>query len=377
MKYTFFITQRCNLACDYCYVQKRPARMSRYVAKQGVDFAFARTPAEEKLEVGFFGGEPLLEFDRVRDVTDIIEDHTHYAPERVELTVVSNGTVFSPTIATFLKDHRITLGISCDGPPRVQDAHRRFANGRTSSAQVEETVRAALAEGVPPLVNAVYGPDTVSSLPETVAYFSSLGLRQIYLNPDFTANWSEADVRRLRASYASVAAFYMDCYRRGDRHFISLLDSKITVILRGGYQPLERCRMGRGEFAFTPEGRIYPCERLVGDGSGGDHCIGDLEHGLDFSRLACRAKPGASVNEACLTCGIRSHCMNWCGCSNYFASGYYNRVNAFLCASERASVEVAFEALQTLEKELGPTFHDHLGGDCQLCSVGPGERSEA
>jgi uncharacterized protein len=182
-----------------------------------------------------------------------------------------------------------------------------------------------------------------------------------YLNPDFTAHWTGVALDRLAAHYAEVADLYVEYYRRGDPHFISLLDGKIAVLLRGGYSPLERCRMGRGEFAFTPEGRIYPCERLVGDGTDG-HCLGSLEEGIHIERMLCRQAPGESRNRECTSCGLRPYCMNWCGCSNYFTSGFYNRVSPFLCASEKASIKVAFDVFRTLEEEQGGDFYEQLAG---------------
>jgi len=371
MKFTFFVTQRCNLACDYCYIRKRAARMGEGVAKKAVDFAFGQASETEELDFGFFGGEPLLEFGILQGLTHLVERHPLFSARRVTLSVVTNGTVFSPQIANFLLDHNINLCVSCDGPPSVHDLHRRFPSGRGSSVRVEATIRKAIALGVPPLVNAVYAPNTVRFLPETVEYFSSLGLRRIYLNPDFSAAWTKEDIRPLREAYASVGTFYRERYREGDRHFISLIDGKIAVILRGGYKPMERCRMGSGEFAFTPEGRIYPCERLVGDGIAEDHCIGDLDVGVSFEKLCSHKKEGAEINPPCLSCGLRDFCMNWCGCSNYFGSGYYNRVSPFLCASEQISIETAFEVLQSLEKELGPSFYDHLDGTCLQRAMAP------
>jgi uncharacterized protein len=71
---------------------------------------------------------------------------------------------------------------------------------------------------------------------------------------------------------------------------------------------------------------------------------------------------GQRLNDECLSCGISEYCMNWCGCSNYFSSGYYNRVGPFLCASEKASIQVSFDVFKSLEKTMGATFVDHLGG---------------
>ena len=69
MKFTLLVTQRCNLGYEYCYVGKRPGRMSLDLAQEIVHFACRNTPLNETLEVGFFGGEPLLEFERIREIT--------------------------------------------------------------------------------------------------------------------------------------------------------------------------------------------------------------------------------------------------------------------------------------------------------------------
>lgn len=122
--------------------------------------------------------------------------------------------------------------------------------------------------------------------------------------------------------------------------------------------------MGKGEMAFAPDGSIYPCERLVGSADG-RHRIGHLDTDILCEQPACNLMPDSRVNKPCLTCGIRDYCMNWCGCSNYFATGYYNRVNAFICASEKAAIKAAFEAFQKLEQNGSARFFDHMAGHSQ------------
>lgn len=368
MKCTIVITQRCNLSCDYCYVPKRPATMSRQIAGKIVEFAYRHAPPGEPIHFGFFGGEPLLEFDAVKTVTQLIEDHRSFDPGQVTMTVVTNGTVFSDEIADFIVDHKIGFGISCDGAPGVHDRFRRYPGGAGSLETVKQTIRRALGAFGRVIVNAVYHPLTLQNLPDTIRFLSSLGVRQIYLNPDYSAAWRERDASIVDEVYRQVAEQYVEFYLAGRPHFISLIDSKIAVILRGGYQPHERCRMGNAEFAFTPSGFIYPCERLLSGGDDG-HCIGHVDSGLRPLAMSCHMASGSSVNAECLVCSLRDYCMNWCGCSNYFASGYYNRVSGFICASEKAAIRHAAYACDVLQDAMGAAFAEHASGYPLLNSV--------
>lgn len=362
LKYTLLLTNRCNLACSYCYVGRSNLDMSPSIARQAVDFAFESNAADETLNIGFFGGEPLLRFPLMREITEWVESDPRYEPEGTRFSVVSNGTIFTSEIADFLEQHHVGLVISCDGAPAVHDTFRRFANGKPSSALVEATIRRAIERFSQVPVNAVFSPRTLRHLPETVEYLSSLGVRQIYLNPDFSAEWTQEHIDLLPEVYGRIADLYVDCYRRGDPHFISPIDAKISVVLRGGYSPCEQCRMGTGEFAFAPNGDIYPCERLVGNGDR-EHCIGNLQSGLTGPPVLKHRAPGTRLNVECLGCELRSYCMNWCGCSNFFSSGYYNRVNGFLCASEKATMAASMVAFETLSNdEAGVNFFEHLGG---------------
>lgn len=211
------------------------------------------------------------------------------------------------------------------------------------------------------MVNSVYGPDTCRYLPKTIEYFSELGVRQIYLNPDYSATWTIEETDKLEQIYKQIGDKYIEFYLENDPHYISLIDGKITSLLRGGYDTKEKCQMGRKELAFTPSGRIYPCERLVGDDTG-EHSIGHVDEGIKLNCMACHTKSNSNHNPECTNCSLKDYCMNWCGCSNYFTTGYYNRVSPFLCASEKAAIKTAFHVFQQLESQKGGLFFDHVSG---------------
>jgi uncharacterized protein len=187
MKFTLALTLQCNLACTYCYINKSQKQMSPETAGHIVDFIFQSTPLGEKIDIGFFGGEPLLEVELIKTIVGMITGHRLYDSQRVLFSVITNGTLFSDEIAAFLKQHNITLGISCDGPPRIQDFSRVFADGSGSSGIVEANIRKALHFFPFMPVNAVYRPETLRFLPEVIDYFTGLGVRNIYLNPDISA----------------------------------------------------------------------------------------------------------------------------------------------------------------------------------------------
>lgn len=362
MKYTVCLTQQCNLRCKYCYINKKDSTLSLETADKIIDFIFVNTPNSEKIEFGFFGGEPLLEFNLLKRIMDIIEHHNLFDQNRFQISLVTNGTIFTKEISSYLKLHNIVYCVSCDGPEYVQNTFRCFPDGSGSAELVSQNIKEAISELPIVLVNAVYNPLTIQYLPEVIDYFTDLGIKQIYLSPDITAKWGLSEIDNLPGIFQRIADKYIDFYLTDDPRFISLIDSKIALILRGGYKPLERCRMGRGEYAFAPSGNIYPCERLIGSDNGIDHCIGNINTGLDFSSMICHKAPGQELNSECLTCSLREYCMNWCGCSNFFTSGYYNRVSPFLCFLERTSIEIAFNTYQILENECGPIFTEHLAG---------------
>jgi len=342
--------------------------MSLVKAKKIVDFIFENTPKNEKIDIGFFGGEPLLEFDLLRAITALIQNHTGFDPDRVILSVVTNGIIFSKKIKDFLVTKNVGFGISCDGPPFIHDAFRRFPDGSGSSEIVKQNIRKALKFFPFMPVNAVYSPENVQFLPDVVDYLSSLGVKNIYFNDNISAQWTKKEADMLPQVYDRIGKRYLEFYRQGKPRHISLIDNKIVVILRGGYKPLERCRMGTGEFAFTPSGNIYPCERLIGSDDGKTHCIGNINDGFVLKKT-CENSSNAAANIECQTCGIKQYCMNWCGCTNYFSTKNYNLVGPFICASEKAAIRSAFQVIKNAADE-GLNFSEHLAGTPLMSIVG-------
>ena len=337
--------------------------MSAGTAEKVIAFVFDHARKGEKNHIGFFGGEPLLEFELMREIVEAFERHPRFSQFDMDFNLVSNGTLFGDEIADFLLAHDISYCLSCDGDSQAQDAFRRFRDGGSTSQIVSETLRRAVARLPLVLVNAVYSPETLPLLPDTVRYFMDHGLRQIYLNSDYSASWKPRHLPALDTALAELAAVYIDAYRKGRPVYINILDDKIAVILRGGYKPAERCQMGVKEMAFTPNGDIFPCERIIYDGDpASTHCLGHVDTGIDLSRLSCHMRAEGGGENPCPACGIRQYCMNWCGCSNFHATGYYNSAGAYLCAEEKSFIRTALRVIETLTRETPNVFFAHAEG---------------
>lgn len=359
MKYTLCITLACNMSCSYCYIKHNTSFMSDDVAAQSVDFMYNTTPRGDRIEIGFFGGEPLMHFDIVEKIIRLVYEHPEYAAFNVDMILVTNATLLTDEIISKLVEWGVGIGVSCDGPPIIHDRFRCFKDGSPTSALIEKNLikLAALVPGV--MVNAVYRPETVSHLVQSIEYFSSLGVRRIILSPDYSARWTNKDISRFTKIYDAVGKRYCEYYRIKDHHYISLIDSKIPVIIRGGYQEKEQCSMGKRELAISPQGNLFPCDRLIGDGSENGHCFGNLKTGPLLERMNCRIAAKSRIDTRCEQCELRQYCVNWCGCSNYFATGFYNQVSDMLCASERASLQAAMNVMEGL----GNRIYSPLGVD--------------
>lgn len=348
MKCTVCLTLQCNLACPYCYMPSSTSVISDAVAEKAVEYIYRQAPPGETIEVGLFGGEPLLVFERVRFITELIESNPDFSGE-VRISVVTNGTILSEEILRYVGEHSIAFRISCDGPPEVQDQFRRTRSGQPSSTIVEKTIRKAVQSLPAVLVNAVYGPQTIGALPISLDYLASLGVKNIYLSPDYRATWTAKDCTQLPAIYKAVADRYIEYHRKGDPRFISLIEGKIAVFLNGGYWPEDHCRMGQEKFAIAPDGSLYPCERLMGNP---EHCIGHIDYGVS-STGGCTQRKEPSP---CQGCGISKYCMHWCGYSNYFSTDSYDKAGSFACASEKEAISAALYAYEVLSKELGSQY---------------------
>ncbi len=361
MNVTLSLTHRCNLACRYCYAGQAFKRdMSLETARKAVNFALRITPPGEKIEFGFFGGEPLLCFEQMGAIIAYIREQVQDSSHPVRFSITTNGTMLTQPMLDFLKAEQIDLCISLDGPPHVHDLNRCYFNGRGSCADVVKNLKKALTQLKSVQVNAVYGPETVAYLPETVAFLVEMGTAVIHLNPNIGADWDGITTDHLQDAFMKVADYYIHCYQQGQEIAINMIDSKIILFMKGGYSIEDLCGMGETQWAFAPSGNIYPCERFIGEDDDDTLRLGNLYTGFDRIRQCGLLEKKANRNKACQTCGLNQYCMNWCGCTNYYMTGRINLAGSLLCNMEKAAIHAARHVSATLSESGNQLFVDHF-----------------
>lgn len=341
---TLVVTHACNLRCDYCYTGRKIWRtMPLTVAARAIARATASIQRGGTLDAGFFGGEPLLETERIEQMVAMTHRHVAGTGINVRFSLTTNGTVTTPSAWSLMLRPEMALAVSCDGVPEVHDRHRRFPDHGGSAALVYATIRGLVAADKPFSVVMTVRPDTVGRFAEGARYLESAGVRRIEPVLDLWADWPEPAMQQLERAVADLAALWRD----GLPGFsISWFDEKAALL--GGLPVLgeRHCGFGCGQVAVAPSGRLYPCERLIGADApdNPNRLPGRIEEEPDFLRFT--PAPGRAA-EFCERCAIRDLCNTTCRCSNLIRSGYADRPDRLLCKLNRWCVR---ETGRMLEK---------------------------
>ena len=370
MQVTLCLTHDCTLRCPYCYAgEKRRAAMPWDVAKAAIDrtivWQLAHYPEKDYI-LGFFGGEPLLEWDLLRRADAYAEGVARAAGLRFGRTVTTNLTLLDREKADWLRARRYKLGLSIDGSPAMHDANRRFPDGRGSHARCLAAL--PLVEDFPaprPEIICVVTPATAPLLADGVRFLHARSALPIAINPDFTADWDAAARTALRTAYEALADDVLASWRAAAEpangaaarplHLV-WLDGKLKALRIGGYRACDKCDPVRRELAVAPSGNLYPCPNLVGNDDKADLRLGTVQAGFDPAAVARALARRGNGDPACRECPAAPRCINWCCCTNWFSTGRTDRVGSFGCFHEKLSIELADRVAETLLAERNAPF---------------------
>ena len=341
---TLMVNHACNLRCTYCYTgAKFNAPMPTKIALAAISRAFASIATSGQLHLSFFGGEPLLESARILEWMDRARRLAQADGKHVRFNATTNGTVTHRDAWSVMMDDDLDIAVSFDGLPGMHDRHRRDTQGRGSAVAAETTLRQLIDAGKPVRINSVVRPDTLDQLPDGLIYLYDLGVRQVDLSLDLWTAWTAGDGCRLEKMIDRAA----DLWRGWLPNFaLNWFDTKAGALAHIPFLHADvRCGFGDGEISVAPSGRLYPCERLIGEDNP-EHPMrlpGNVSDGHDF--LSFNVIPFKSC-AACSACLLNSMCDSECRCSNFVRSGDMNRPDGLLCVLNKATARAVSEALQ-------------------------------
>ena len=355
-----FLTHACNLACGYCYNGRHFRRaMPREVMVAAIDLAFARGTGP--LQVGFFGGEPLIEQGLVREGVRLCREASARTGRQVRFQMTTNGTLLCGDRLDFVAAEGFRVAVSLDGPADVHDRARPYAGGRGSHARVVRNIVAARGRVRSLSVACVLGPASLDRAREVVEQGPSLGVRTVHLSLDYHAHWRRADLARLPGALGAVGDAWVDAYRRGEPIALPLLDAKVARHVLAPLVAFGRCACGDAEWTVAPSGRIYPCDRLVGEDDGTEAVIGDVRNGIDDAAQARFLACHRGTPPRCAKCRDVSRCLFWASCVRHALDGRVDgEPSPFLCRLERAVIAAADRAATTLFEERNEAFLDRF-----------------
>ncbi len=356
MKAVLHLTTKCNLRCKYCYApQTGRATMTKEIAEQGVDLAIEL--GTDSACVSYFGGEPMLRFDLIKELTSYARKAGAARGRQMHFRMSTNGTLFDEESLAFCRDNDILFAISLDGDQEAHDAQRVFADGRGSFETIDEKLDLILKYNPITVFTSVITPAPAGRLAPSIEYMWGRGIRFIAHQVDYThPDWSPERFEELAQSYRALARFYVDKARDGEHFHLTMIDEKLRTHAKSPIALGETCDFGTRKVSVHPDGRIFPCVQFVSDKAGSeDFCIGHVATGLTQRRDELVAE-NKSTRPQCEGCALLGRCANWCGCMNWQLTGEITTVPGILCAHERMLIPIVDEVGNTLWAERNRKF---------------------
>ena len=343
------IAHDCNLACKYCFAEEgeyhgRRALMSLEVGKKALDFLVANSGNRINLEVDFFGGEPLMNWQVVKELVEYGRSLEEPNNKKFRFTLTTNGVLLDDEILEFANREMANIVLSIDGRKEIHDKMRPFRGGQGSYDLIVPKFQ-KVAESREQERYYVRGTFTHNNLDfsKDVLHLADLGFKQISVEPvvagpedDYAI--TEEDLPVLMEEYDTLAREMVRRRKEGKGfnffHFMIDLEGGPCVAKR-----LSGCGSGTEYLAVTPWGDLYPCHQFVGNEK---FLMGIVKEGILRTDIRDEFKCcNVYAKEKCRKCFAKFYCSGGCAANAYNFHGNINDAYDVGCELERKRVECA------------------------------------
>lgn len=343
------IAHDCNLACQYCFAEEgeyhgRRALMSFEVGKKALDFLVANSGSRRNLEVDFFGGEPLMNWEVVKQLVEYGRSIEEANNKKFRFTLTTNGVLLNDNILDFVNKEMGNIVLSTDGRKEVHDRMRPFRNGKGSYDLIMPKFKKVAdsrnqtnyyVRGTFTHYNLDFSNDVLSLADQG---FKQISVEPVVASPEDAYALRTEDLPQIFEEYDKLAVEMIKREKegRGFNFFHFMID------LTGGpcvYKRLSGCGSGTEYLAVTPWGDLYPCHQFVGNE---DFLLGNVDDGIvrkniceEFKQCNVYSKP------KCKDCFAKLFCSGGCAANSYNFHGNINDSYEVGCEMERKRVECA------------------------------------
>ena len=354
------VAHSCNLNCAYCFAsqgkyQGERALMSFDVAKQAMDFLVANSGNHVNLEVDFFGGEPLMNFDVVKKTVEYARSIEKEHGKNFRFTLTTNGVDVDDEVMEFANKECHNVVMSIDGRKDVHDRFRVDYQGRGSYDQIIPKFQefAARRGDTGYYVRGTYTHHNTDFL-EDIKHMADLGFTQLSMepvvcSPDDPCALTQEDLPVLFAQYEDLAKYMLQRQKDGKPitfyHYMIDLTHGPCI-----HKRIAGCGSGVEYFAVTPWGDLYPCHQFVGDEK---YLMGNVWEGVtaletqdSFRQCNVYARP------ECDDCWARLYCSGGCAANAYHATGDIRGIYEYGCELFKKRMECAIWLQIAGKKEL-------------------------
>jgi uncharacterized protein len=359
----------CNLSCTYCYKEdlEKPAagrRMDFVTAARSVDLLLKAAEGRERINVVFFGGEPLTNVPLIQQVTSYAEAESARAGKAVDFSLTTNATLLTPALIDYFDAHRFGLSVSMDGPQALHDKHRRSVGGRGTYAVVARKVRMLLERyrSRPVGARVTLGGGNVEVEAIHAHLRGELGFHEVGYAPvtsaaDASHALSNEELVSVHAAFERLGENYHQAALRGMNNGFGNMHQLMTDLHEGRRKSLP-CGAGVGLLAVDGEGDLNLCHRFTGSDL---PRFGNVASGIDSARLSGFIEKALDREGThCQSCRIRNLCAGGCYHESYARFGDPHHRTYHYCDLLRSWVDFGVRIYADIQRRNPRFFTQHL-----------------